>query len=101
MNRKISNKLILKDVNLIDGNHNYVQKDMVISIRDGKIEYIKKSDEVELSKDSQIISLSGKTVIPGLIDCHVHLLQSGVDDFLKPYAERLITNSTFPLEKWA
>ncbi|WP_066495750.1 amidohydrolase family protein [Abyssisolibacter fermentans] len=90
MKKKKSNYLILKNVNLIDCNTDHVQRNMTISIRNGIIEKIVKEGELEISEDAKIITLSGKTVIPGLIDSHVHLFQSGVDDFMKPYAERLI-----------
>ena len=85
-----SNVLILYDVSLIDGNTNYLKENMAISIKDGIIHEIRKCDELEIPKDANVISLSGKTVMPGLIDSHVHLFQSGVDDFLKPYSEKLI-----------
>lgn len=90
MKKQKSNYLILRDVNLIDCNTDHVQKNMAISIRNGIIEKIVKEGELEIPKEAKIITLSGKTVIPGLIDSHVHLFQSGVDDFMKPYAEGLI-----------
>lgn len=90
MKKQKSNLLILSDVNLIDGNMDNIQENMVIGIRDGIIEKIHKYGEIEIPKEAKTITLSGKTVIPGLIDSHVHLFQSGVDDFMKPYAERLI-----------
>ena len=91
MKKQKAKLLVLKDVDLIDGNMDNIQKNMVIIIRNGIIEKIRKYGELEIPKGGQIITLSGKTVIPGLIDSHVHLCQSGVDDFMKPFAERLIT----------
>ncbi|WP_192930250.1 amidohydrolase family protein [Alkaliphilus pronyensis] len=90
MEKYKSNHLILKDVSLIDCNTDHVQKNMTISIRNGIIEKIIKEGELETFEDTKVITLTGKTVIPGLIDSHVHLFQSGVDDFMKPYAEKLI-----------
>lgn len=90
MVNKKSKKLVLKNVNLIDSIKNYIQRDMVIIIKNGIIEDVGKFGEVGIPKEARILTLSGKTVIPGLIDSHVHLFQSGVNDFMKPYAERLI-----------
>ncbi len=49
----------------------------VIIIQDGKIIYVGKVGEVELPNDVEIIDASGKWVIPGLIDSHIHFFQSG------------------------
>lgn len=91
MKNQKSKLLVLKDVDLIDGNMGDIQQNMVISIRNGIIEKIRKYGELEIPNEAKTITLSGKTVIPGLIDAHLHLFQSGADDFMKPFAERLIT----------
>ncbi len=91
MKNKKSEQIILKDVDLIDGEKNRIQKDMMIGIKDGVIENVERSGELEIPKETEVISLSGRIVISGMIDSHVHLFQSGVDDFMKPYAERLKT----------
>lgn len=83
--------LVLKDVNLIDCYNDTIQHNMVVVVKDGKIEKIGNEKDINFDEESIILSLSGKTLIPGLIDAHVHLFQSGVDDFLKPYSERLLT----------
>ncbi|MFP4697732.1 MAG: amidohydrolase family protein [Eubacteriales bacterium] len=87
---KSSRSMILKNVNLIDGLNNQLKTDMTIIIESGKITKIGKTKEISIPKSAEVLELSGKTVIPGLIDSHLHLLQSGVDDFMKPYAESVM-----------
>ncbi|MTI67991.1 MAG: amidohydrolase family protein [Firmicutes bacterium] len=82
-----SKAMVLKNINLVDGLSNELKKDMTIIIKEGKITGIGKDNKTTIPHDANALKLSGKTVIPGLIDAHLHLLQSGVDDFMKPYAE--------------
>ncbi|MBV1756460.1 MAG: amidohydrolase family protein [Dethiosulfatibacter sp.] len=88
---KKENILVLKGANLIDGVRDTIKLDMAIIIRDGIITDIGKESEILIPPQAKELDISGKTVIAGLIDSHLHLAQSGVDDFVKPYAERMST----------
>ena len=57
-----------------------------IIVRDGKITEIKRGS-VSTNPDAQIIDLSDKTVMPGLIDLHVHLTGDPGGDFWKRTTE--------------
>lgn len=80
--------IVLQNVSIIDGISNTIQRDKTLLIRAGKIERILNSkDASDLPTTSKIIDLKGQYLMPGLIDCHVHLrsmeaakraLQSGV-----------------------
>ncbi|MFP4462142.1 MAG: amidohydrolase family protein [Thermotogota bacterium] len=83
--------LVLKGINLIDGLSDKIKNDITIIVQDGIISDIGKESEITVPPHAQVLDLSGKTIIPGLIDSHLHLSQSGVDDFVKPYAERMNT----------
>ncbi len=61
--------LIISNVNLIDGTGAPMQENMNILIQDGKIQSIG-SEEIEQAKN--VIDGTGKYLIPGLFDCHVH-----------------------------
>jgi imidazolonepropionase len=53
-------------------------------IRDGKIEKVGPSDEIEKQAgDAQVVDAKGRVVLPGFVDAHTHLVFSGnrVDDF--------------------
>ncbi len=57
--------------------------DATVMIRDGIIEAVGPSDEVEVPPDTETLDVAGTTLLPGLIDLHVHLgtpeLQLGAD----------------------
>jgi imidazolonepropionase len=53
-------------------------------IRDGKIDILGPSDEIEKNaRDSEIVDVRGRVVLPGFIDAHTHLVFAGnrLDDF--------------------
>src|SRR5579863_6273767 len=47
----------------------------VILIRDGRITGVGPADRVQIPQGAKVIDLSRATVLPGLIDRHVHLMQ--------------------------
>ncbi|WP_088329197.1 amidohydrolase family protein [Lacimicrobium sp. SS2-24] len=53
-------------------NRQEVIEDGVIVIQDNRIKAVGKRSEVIVPKAAQIIDISGKTVIPGLVDAHAH-----------------------------
>jgi len=69
---------------LIDGTGGAIQKDVVLHIADGTILSVHGvTDAPELtdeSTDAEKIDLSDCTVLPGLIDSHVHMFMSGTAD---------------------
>jgi imidazolonepropionase-like amidohydrolase len=65
--------IALEGATLIDGAGGRPIDDALIIIRNGKIEAVARVNEIPVPKDAQRITLVGKTVIPGLIDAHVHL----------------------------
>jgi len=68
--------LAISNVNLIDGTGSQLQKNVTIGIRDGKIIEI---DSVAIGKAKMSIDGSGKFLIPGLFDCHVHTADYKLD----------------------
>jgi predicted amidohydrolase YtcJ len=55
-----------------------------VAIRDGKITSVGRNSNVlkrERGPNTQIVDLHGKTVLPGLIDAHVHALEGGLSEY--------------------
>ena len=65
-------KTIVHCGTLIDGKSNDAQQQMTIVIEGNKISAVEKGF-TKPGKDDKLIDLSKKTVMPGLIDMHVHL----------------------------
>jgi imidazolonepropionase-like amidohydrolase len=57
-------------VNLIDGTGGPVISDAAIGINEDRIKAAGPRSSVTLPPNTELISVSGLTVLPGLIDCH-------------------------------
>ena len=64
---------VLQDVRLIDGTGHAPVDHVSIAIRGGKITQIVNGRSAARPEGAQVLNLSGKTVIPGIINGHGHL----------------------------
>ncbi len=73
---------------LIDGKSDAIHRDVVIVIKGNKIAAVGK--DIDIPKEATILDFSDKTVLPGFIDAHTHIMSDGGDD----YGDDLYKNST-------
>ncbi len=66
-------KVLLHNFQLFDGLQNGLQKDRIILIEEDKIQGIESKGDLGQYHDYQVLDLKGSTILPGLIDNHVHL----------------------------
>src|SRR3954454_22755397 len=71
--------LLLTGATLIDGSGSKPRDDSAILIETGRIRALGSSLDVVAPPDARVIDVSGKVVMPGLIDCHDHLAHTGFD----------------------
>jgi imidazolonepropionase-like amidohydrolase len=71
--------LLLTHVGLIDGTGSPVQRDMTVEIEGKQVAAVYPSGSRPVPKDADVRDLSGKYVIPGLIDAHVHITDAEPD----------------------
>jgi imidazolonepropionase-like amidohydrolase len=77
---------------LLDGYGGPPLKDAVIIIQGERIQTVGTLGQVRLPQGARVVDAEGKTVMPGLIDVHVHLSYLGQNQsvpFPQPYADRL------------
>lgn len=77
--------LLLKGGTLIDGTGSAPLPDAAVLIEDGKVAAVGKASEVQAPAGATVIDTTGKTILPGLIDVHVHLATNanpGPTDFM-------------------
>ncbi len=79
---------------LLDPGSGEVARDAVVVIEDGHITKLGPRRSVQVPRDAEAIDAAGLTLLPGLIDCHVHLtsLGEGLD-----FARELTTPPTLEL----
>ena len=68
--------------------------DAIVVIEDGRVTKAGRRSETQVPRDAETVDASGLTLLPGLIDCHVHLtsLGEGLD-----FARELTTPPTLEL----
>ncbi len=72
-----SQRLIVKDVNLVDVENRKVVPERSVAIVNGKILDINSFRRLKATDQDSIIEGTGKFLIPGLVDAHIHFFQSG------------------------
>ena len=73
----MSNIKVIKCGNLIDGTGAPAVEDAVIVIEGSTIKAVGTGSDTSIPDGAQIIDASGRTVVPGFIDSHVHFLGIG------------------------
>src|SRR5277367_370872 len=71
---------VIRAGKLIDVDAGRELSNQVIVIRDGKVVSVAASAGAAIPSDAKVIDLSDMTVLPGLIDCHTHLVGDYVND---------------------
>ena len=70
----VSQPLVILGGTLIDATGKPPLEDAVVVIEGERIKSVGKRGDVAIPKDSRILDAKGKTILPGLIDGHCHLL---------------------------
>ncbi|WP_404321844.1 amidohydrolase family protein [Cytobacillus firmus] len=72
-------KWIIKGGSIIDGLNDEVLENSYIKVEDGRITEVKEGEPGD-AEGFEVIDCTGKYILPGLIDCHVHLVWNGSAD---------------------
>src|ERR1700730_5357403 len=76
---------------LLDVRSGKMLSNQVIVIRGDRVERVSSSNDVPVPPGAVVVDLSHATVLPGLIDCHTHIMLSDTDD--SHYDEILLKQS--------
>jgi imidazolonepropionase-like amidohydrolase len=75
--KQASGSLAITHVTLIDATGADPKPDVTVIVADQKIQSISSSGALQLPTDAQVIDATGKFLIPGLADFHLHLTGAG------------------------
>src|SRR5260370_20147614 len=70
---------VLKNGRLIDGTGAGPVEGATIVLHDNRIEAVTTRNQGDWPAEAEIIDCSGKTILPGLIDCHDHMANHRYD----------------------
>ena len=80
MSAKQDNVTLFANVRLIDGLADQPINGVSILVRDERIAEVKQG-EIKVGEEVAVMDLSGKTVVPGLIDTHIHTVMMDSECF--------------------
>jgi imidazolonepropionase-like amidohydrolase len=69
--------MVIKGATLLDITNGDMIKNHVVIVKDGRIDAVSPARSADIPKGIEIIDLQGHTLLPGLIDMHVHLTSGG------------------------
>ena len=74
-------KLLFRNGRIIDGLGGVIENGWV-QVKQGRIEAVGRgpASAAEGREEAEVVDLEGKSLLPGLIDCHVHLVLDGGPD---------------------
>ena len=76
---------------LLDVRSGKILDDQIVVIRGARIERVAPAREQQIPAGAKIVDLSRATVLPGLIDCHTHIMLADTDN--SHYEEYLLKDS--------
>jgi len=82
--------LLIDDVQLWDGTGSPAQPKMSVEVRDGRIHWIGSASQWQGNRATdRIIDGRARTLIPGLMDCHVHYSSPGGPEWIARFTDPL------------
>lgn len=88
MTMVMARQTLLINARVIDGNGGAPQDGRALLVGDGRIEAIARAADISAPEGASVIDLAGRTLLPGFIDCHVHIL-GNPDPRLAPRASNI------------
>ena len=69
--------MVIKGATILDVTNGDMIKNHVVIVKDGRIDAVAPARSADIPKGIEVIDLQGHTLLPGLIDMHVHLTSGG------------------------
>jgi imidazolonepropionase-like amidohydrolase len=83
-------QLLIDDVQLWDGTASPAQSKMSVEIRDGRIHWVGSATQWQGNRATvRVVDGRARTLIPGLMDCHVHYSSPGGPEWIARFTDPL------------
>ncbi len=69
--------MVIKGATILDVTNGDLIKNHVVIVKDGRIDAVSPARSTDIPKGIEVVDLQGHTLLPGLIDMHVHLTSGG------------------------
>ncbi|MFC4699721.1 amidohydrolase family protein [Glaciecola siphonariae] len=78
----MAKQILINADGLLDVQSGKITKNVAVLIDNNRIIKIAKQGSIEVDENAELIDLPGKTLLPGVMDMHVHLTSDAEDNFL-------------------
>ncbi|MCG3260351.1 MAG: amidohydrolase family protein, partial [Candidatus Heimdallarchaeota archaeon] len=78
-------RLVIKSGNVFDSIEGKMKENLTIVVKNNEIAWVGDEGSFEKEETDNIIDAAGKTVLPGMVECHVHLSGTGDPQYEKEY----------------
>ncbi len=85
--------IVIEAGKIIDGTGSKPKTGYSLVIENGLIRDIVKTNSLQKTGDMDVVDAKDKTIIPGLIDCHVHLTSPGGPNYNNFYSQLQLTKN--------
>jgi imidazolonepropionase-like amidohydrolase len=89
-------RIILKNGKIIDGTGEVID-DGTVTVEGRVLSFVGSSQKMKTAREDLVYDISGKTILPGLIDCHVHLCMDGGPDPMTSLSKDSVSISTLKM----
>lgn len=76
----MTRKMLIKGASLINGTGNSVIENCGLLIHDAIIEKVGTFEDFEIAEDVKVVDMSGKWIMPGMINSHIHCIMEPIGD---------------------
>ena len=73
----VAQNMVIKGATILDVATGSMITNHVVIVKDGRIEEVSPARSADIPKGIEVVDLQGHTLLPGLIDMHVHLTSGG------------------------
>ena len=71
--------LLIRNGNLVNVNVGYIQENIDVAVSHGFIAYVGKNADIMTDEHTRVVDASGRYIVPGFIDGHMHIESSMID----------------------
>ena len=100
MKNKRMKTIALRSIHLIDGRGSTRDR-MTVLIQGGRIAAVGSDREISVPRGAETLDVRGMAVLPGLIDCHVHLCLSAEADVVRTIEQEAPALTTLKASQFA
>jgi len=92
--------IVFRNGKIIDGTGNVIEKGTV-AVNGKNLAFVGPTNKFTPSSKNTIFDISGKTVLPGLIDSHVHFCLDGSPDPVRSFSRESVATTTLKAARYA